>query len=193
MALSRSSEQDDIAPAVLGENMTADEYLAMPATQQHNLIEGTLYESPTPGLRHDEVLAAVASALGAHVLEAGGKSFVAPVECRLSESTVLQPDAGYVARAHQGMAARGNIMGAPDLVVEVLSKGTRRFDSEQKLGAYARNGVREAWLVDPDNETVIVYCGDGSKWMDRQLVNFGADIPSELVSVGEAGLLALRR
>jgi Uma2 family endonuclease len=192
MGPGRSSEQDDTPPLLIGEGVSADDYMRTLATRQHNLIEGALYESPTPGSRHDEVLAAVAEALAAYVLEAGGKSFVSPVECRLNNSTVLQPDAGYVERAHENVV-HGNVLGPPDLVVEVLSKGTRHFDSETKLDAYARNGVREAWLVDPDNETVIVYCGDGSKWMDRQLVNFGADIPSEVVSVGEAGLLAMRR
>lgn len=192
MALGKSSEQDDVAPIVVREDVTADEYLAMPATEQHNLIDGVLYESSAPGVRHDEVLAALASALTGYMLEAGGEAFLAPMRCRLSASTVLQPDLGYVASAHRGIVQK-YVAGAPDLVVDVLSKGTRRFDSELKLAAYARNGVREAWLVDPDNETLIVYCGNGAKWMDRQLVNFGADIPSEVVSVHEAGLLALRR
>lgn len=192
MALGRSSEQDDTAPIVVREGVTADEYLAMPPSQQHNLIDGVLYESGEPGVRHDEVLAAIVSALASYVLEAGGKAFMTPMQCRLGTSTVLQPDLGYVVPGHEGMV-REQVFGAPDLVVEVASKGTRRFDNELKLAAYARNGVREAWLVDPDNETVIVYCGNGTQWLDRQLVNFGADIPSEVVSVDQAGLLALRR
>jgi Uma2 family endonuclease len=192
VAVNRSSDQDDAAPILVRHKMTATEYFALPDPHGYNLIDGALYRCGEPGIRHDEVLAAVAAALAGFVQEAGGRSFVAPMACVLGDGTVLQPDAAYVSPGREALAQE-RMMGAPDLVIEVLSKATRRFDSEEKLAAYARNGVREAWLVDPDNETVVVYCGDGSRWMDRQLVNFGADIPSEVVSVDEAGLLALRR
>ena len=47
-------------------------------------------------------------------------------------------------------------------VIEVLSRGTRRFDRTKKLEIYARNGVREAWFVDPGFETVIAFTGEGN-------------------------------
>ena len=74
-------------------------------------------------------------------------------------------------------------------VIEVLSRGTRRFDRTKKLEIYARNGVREAWFVDPESETVIVFTGEGKRWTREQSVPFGDPIPSSLgrSTTAEAG------
>ena len=65
-------------------------------------------------------------------------------------------------------------------VIEVLSRGTRRFDRTKKLEIYARNGVRQAWFVDPESETVIVFTGEGERWTREQSVPFGDPIPPSL-------------
>ena len=65
-------------------------------------------------------------------------------------------------------------------VIEVLSRGTRRFDRTKKLEIYPRNGGREAWFVDPESETVIVFTGEGKRWAREQSVPFGDPIPSSL-------------
>ena len=58
------------------------------------------------------------------------------MDCRLGDGNVLQPDAFCVAPENLGII-HDHILGSPDLVVEVLSRGTRRFDRTQKLETYA--------------------------------------------------------
>lgn len=180
--------QSDGEPVLVGEKVTADEYFAMPETViPHNLIDGRLYMSPSPFWNHQELVGSLYVAFRDYARSAGGAAILSPMDCRLSDRTVLQPDVGYIVPERAGII-QDHVMGAPDVVVEVLSPGTRRFDRQKKLDAYERNGVREAWLVDPDAQSVTVFSGDGSRWTEEQTVPFGAPIPSAVMAVGAAGL-----
>ena len=176
-------------PKVVRVGMTADEYFAGPETMQpHNLIDGRLYRSETPTPRHQELVGDLAVALYHYREGHGGYVILSPSDCRLDDVNVLQPDLGYVIAARRRLVDR-YMHRAPDLIIEVLSPGTRRFDRQQKLAVYARNGVREAWLVDPDAETVTVFSGNGSEWTGERSVLFGDAIPSDVVDIGSGNLV----
>lgn len=175
-------------PMVIREGMTADEYFRMPETNiQHNLIDGRLYMSPSPFWKHQQVVGDLYDAMRDAARELGGRALISPMDCRLADGSVVQPDVGFIAPENLGII-HDHIVGAPDLVIEVLSRGTRRFDRTKKLAVYARNGIREAWLVDPDSETVIVFTGDGDHWVREQSVLFGEPIPSSVVPPAAYGL-----
>lgn len=185
-ASSHSYEEGE--PIVIREAMTADEYFRMPETNiPHNLIDGVLYMSPSPFWRHQEIVLAIVQAVSGFADEVHGPCILSPMDCRLPDGSVLQPDVGFIAPENLGII-HDHIAGAPDLVIEVLSRGTRRFDRTKKLAVYARNGVREAWLVDPDSETVIVFTGDGERWTREQSVLFGDPIPSSILPPASYGL-----
>ena len=80
----------------------------------------------------------------------------APTDVVLSPESVVQPDILFVSNERRGIITEANVSGAPDLVVEILSPSTAERDRELKLTLYARYGVREYWIVDPDDETVEV-------------------------------------
>lgn len=175
-------------PALVKEGVGIADYLAMPeTTTPHNLIEGRLYMSPAPELLHQKIVGALFRALDDFARGNGGETFLSPMDCHLPDGSVLQPDVGYVAPGREEILQRW-VMGPPDIAVEVLSPGTRRFDRVRKLRAYEKNGVREAWLVDPDSQTVIVFTGEANAWRREQSVLFGDPIPSELAPLGSAGL-----
>ncbi len=180
-------EQED-EPVLVREGVTTEEYLAMPETvQPYNLIEGRLYMSPTPIMRHQDIVLQLAVKMHAFEATAGGKAIVSPMDCHFPDGSVLQPDVAYISPERLSIIDRW-VMGAPDLVIEVLSPGTRRFDRNRKLAVYERNGVPEAWLVDPSSFTGIVFSGENNAWVRERSVLFGDDIPSDLVNVGSAGL-----
>ena len=181
------AERED-EPVVVREGMTVDDYLAMPETTlPHNLIEGRLYMSPAPVMKHQRVAFEIARALDDFATETGGLASIAPMDCHLPGGAVLQPDVGYLSPERVHLVDRW-VMGAPDLVVEVLSPGTRTFDQSQKMTAYGKSGVREAWLVDPDALTVIVFTSENGRWVREKSLLFGEEIPSAVVTVGTAGL-----
>ena len=82
---------------------------------------------------------------------------LAPMDVVLSEVNVVQPDILFVSNERRGIITEPNISGAPDLVVEVLSPSTADRDRGLKLELYTRFGVREYWIIDPDERTVQVF------------------------------------
>ena len=75
---------------------------------------------------------------------------------------ILQPDILFVRRNRAGVIGELNLKGAPDLAVEILSPCSRGKDLEIKRKIYARFGVQEYWVVDPDAETIEVLTWDES-------------------------------
>ncbi|MEL6524197.1 MAG: Uma2 family endonuclease, partial [Chloroflexota bacterium] len=87
----------------------------------------------------------------------GGKAFTSPIELYLDEHNVYEPDALYLVPDSNCTVNDKRLVGAPELVVEVLSPSTAKYDRHQKFNAYEQHAVREYWIVDPANETVEVY------------------------------------
>ena len=73
--------------------------------------------------------------------------------------TMVEPDLSVVCDSNK--LDKHGCKGAPDLVIEILSPSTRRHDRLIKIGLYQRAGVREYWIVDPENKAVQVFLQDG--------------------------------
>lgn len=175
-------------PVTAARTVSASEYFAMPETnERYELLDGRLIMAPAPGLEHQDILIAIIWALSDYADAHGGRALLSPTDVELSEMTVVQPDAGYIVPERAGIA-RQHVTGPPDLVIEVLSPGSRRFHTGEKLRIYAFYGVREAWIVDPRSKTVIVREAADGRWVRMREVRFGEAIPSGIVEVGDSGL-----
>ena len=124
--------------------------------------------SVSPTLRHQAVLTFLASLLDRHArADALGSVFVGPVDIALSpadtsRSMVVQPDLVFVTHAQRALLTPTGIDGAPDLVVEVVARETEDRDHVKRRDLYARGGVEEYWIVDPDAESIDVLRRHGS-------------------------------
>jgi Uma2 family endonuclease len=117
-----------------------------------------LYLSPTPNLFHKNIVLNVAFMLRAYVEKNPvGKVVVSPSDVELSDLNVYVPDVYFVSNARKHIITKQGVSGAPDLVVEVLSPGTSKYDRGVKRQIYARTGVQELWLVDPAAREVSVF------------------------------------
>jgi Uma2 family endonuclease len=85
-----------------------------------------------------------------------GDILEAPFDVVLSQENVVQPDILFVRKERTGVIGELNLRGVPDLIIEILSEGSRRKDLEVKRKIYARFGVQEFWVVDPETSTVEV-------------------------------------
>lgn len=137
---------------------TEVEYFALPDTNRYvELSEGRLIMPPHPTLRHQEALKRLFLRVQAFVAENDlGVVEIAPLPVRLWPGKIREPDLFFVAKEHADRMGE-RICGVPDLAVEVLSPGTREVDRGEKYFEYARAGVREYWLVDPDERRIEVY------------------------------------
>ena len=156
---------------------------------RYELIDGALFVTPAPDLRHQLVVARLVVLLyGAR--QSDQDVFPAPLDVRLSRSTVLQPDV-LVARREDLTSAR--LETAPLLVVEVLSSSTRGIDLGTKRLALEAAGVPAYWVVDPDVPSLTVLELDAGRYVERATVTgeepFHATVPFP-VTVVPARLLA---
>jgi Uma2 family endonuclease len=135
------------------------DYQEMPEGPPYfQVIEGDLVMSPSPNTTHQTIIGRIYLAI-ANFLEKNplGEVFVSPLDVFLGDTNVYQPDVLFVSNRRRSIIAEKGIEGAPDLVVEALSPATAHFDRGSKRKVYARYGVREFWLVDPDTRTIQVY------------------------------------
>ena len=142
-------------PAV---KFTYEDYRHTPEDQRFELLDGELIVVPVPNLGHQRIGTRLGALLHAFVQRGGlGEVFHAPCDVVLSKTDVVQPDLLFVSveRAHL-LLGGDNVLGAPDLVVEILSPATAGRDRTLKRALYARQGVKEYWLVDPEARTVTV-------------------------------------
>jgi Uma2 family endonuclease len=129
------------------------DYLALPDEPRCELLWGHLVVTPAPIALHQRVVIALLKRLDEFALAQGHLCLVAPMDVTLFDHTVLQPDLLIVARERREIAPKW-VDGAPDLVVEVLSPSTSRRDRMVKLALYAKAGVPEYWIVDPEERTI---------------------------------------
>ncbi len=124
----------------------------------YQLIEGDLYMSPTPNFFHQSIVMNIAFILRRYLEKNPiGKVVISPSDVELSDLNVYVPDVYYVSNERKHIFTKQGAAGAPDLVVEVLSPGTAKYDKGVKRQVYARTGVKELWLVAPEANEVSVY------------------------------------
>lgn len=139
--------------------LTYEDYLLMPDNgHRYEIIEGELFVSPSPSLRHQiaarNLLILLATYVRAHGL---GTVLSAPFTVRITPDEPVEPDLFFVRQEREYLLDEGAMNGAPDLVVEIVSPSGRQYDRVTKFNRYAQVGVAEYWIVDPIAEAVEQY------------------------------------
>jgi len=154
------SGSDDVKSAHPAVKLTYDDYVHFPEDgKRHELIDGEHVVTPTPVRRHQAISMNLSVMIGAHLrAQPVGRVFAAPFDVILSDFDVVEPDLIYLSNSRLAEIETSPwIRGAPDLVVEIGSPGTRKRDLTTKRRLYERFGVGEYWIVDPELDTIQVY------------------------------------
>lgn len=130
--------------------------------QKHTeLIEGVPVMMAPPTRVHQEISGALFAQLHNYLEEKPCKVYAAPFAVRLFEGagedpadvdTMVEPDLSVV--CDNGKLDDRGCVGAPDMVIEILSPSTQRHDRLTKYNLYQRAGVREYWIVDPESKSI---------------------------------------
>lgn len=134
-------------------------FRSLPEGTLAEVINNQIYMSPSPVYNHQEVLLSIASQLRAHCATLGGRVVIAPFDVYLDEtSNAVQPDIVVILSDNRGILNNsGHFHGVPDLVVEILSPHNRDHDLVRKKGLYEKFGIKEYWIVDPEDKSTFVY------------------------------------
>jgi Uma2 family endonuclease len=139
--------------------ITAKDYFALPEGPPYfQLIDGELYMSPFPNRCHQDVARNIGVPLTSHVEAANlGTVYFVPRDIVFTEEHIFQPDLYFVCSARSEILDGHGAMGAPDLIVEVLSPGTATLELGRKREIFAQAGVTEFWAVSPKSKMVEVF------------------------------------
>jgi Uma2 family endonuclease len=130
-------------------------------------LNGDIVMTPARSPHHQIIVTNLLLLLGQYAMQNGlGLVLPAPLDVVLSkEAQIAQPDLIFIAKARAPkLVTRAAITGAPDLVLEIISPSTARADRKIKPPLYAKHGVAEFWLVDPEDQSVEVFVLDGDTY-----------------------------
>jgi Uma2 family endonuclease len=139
--------------------MTYEEFMALPEEKDKRveLIEGELVVNPAPLYWHQMVAGNIYHAFRLYLTQHPvGKTIMAPADVVLSKENIVQPDVMVFLGENLAITEWKNAQRAPEIAVEVLSENNRRHDLVTKRRLYARHGVREMWIVDPEEYSVMI-------------------------------------
>ena len=139
--------------------LTYDDLLRLPDDGlRHEIIDGEHYVTAAPNRRHQELVGRLYLAIGNYLASrpGTGRLFLAPFDVVLSFYDVVEPDLLFIAASQSDILTEKNVQGPPALVIEVMSKSTRKRDAQIKRRLFERTGVKEYWLVDPELDSVQV-------------------------------------
>ena len=132
-----------------------------PEEERWELIDGEAYLMSSPTVKHQDLVLDYGIALRAAIKGKPCKALIAPLDILFPAApgqdedevdTVLQPDLIVVCDGSK--VRERHVRGAPDLVIEILSRTTTKRDLRDKFAVYEKHGVREYWIVDPAGEWI---------------------------------------
>ena len=142
---------------------TYTDYASWDDDKRWELIDGVPYAMSAPTLDHQRVSGELFFQIKSFLRGRPCEVFASPLDVRLNadsaDDTVVQPDIVLICDSTK-IGDGKSCQGAPDLVIEILSPSTARFDRLLKLNRYRDAGVREYWIVDPDTKLVETYIFD---------------------------------
>ena len=172
---------------VLSKKMTYEAFrnMEIPAgdTSIYELINGNIMRRSSPQSRHQIVQSNLIRHLGNFVSEKQlGRILGAPMDVVFSDEDSVQPDVFFVKKEREKIIEwDGPVWGSPDLIVEIISKGTGKHDRVDKYGVYEKYGVSEYWLVDPANQAVEVYLLVENKYVLQQFQETEGAVKSHIL------------
>ncbi len=138
---------------------TLEDYYALPEDRRVELIDGVFYDMTAPSFNHQDLIGEIFRQAANYIIENNGpgRAMVSPLDVQLDrdDRTMVEPD--FLIICDESKIIDRCIYGAPDFVLEVISRSTKKKDYTIKLAKYQNAGVREYWIVDLDQRMVVIY------------------------------------
>lgn len=132
-------------------------FMMLPEGTRAELINDTIYMSPTPNFQHQEISTEILNQIRNYAKGRGLGTCLPTIDVFFDRKNVFEPDILFIAKENMGIVRDNKIKGSPDLIVEILSPGNRKHDTEKKKAAYEKFGVKEYFVVDPETKETITW------------------------------------
>ena len=148
-----------MTPTISTERWTYQDMVKkLPAESRYELRNHNLIEMASPKPKHQDIVANIYDCLKPFIkANELGKIFLAPLDVVFQKGDSCQPDLIFVSTANKNIIKESYLLGVPDLLVEVVSKGSVARDYVEKKNDYEKFGVKEYWIIDSMNESIWVY------------------------------------
>lgn len=138
---------------------TVEDYHSTPENERIELIDGQFYAMSAPSRLHQKILMELSTLINSYIKSKSGNCEVYPapfaVQLEKDKDTIVEPDVSIICDTDK-LTERG-CLGAPDWIIEIVSPSSVKHDYITKLNLYNNAGVREYWIVDTDNNKIVVY------------------------------------
>jgi Uma2 family endonuclease len=170
--------------------LTIEDYELFPSDgRRHEIIGGAHHMTPAPGTRHQNILRLLGMLLNEYLRSTKrGILYFSPVDVVLSPHDIVQPDIVVILSERKGIITEKNIAGAPDLVIEILSKHSFKEDRMMKRKLYEKFGVKEYWIIDPFSDSVTIYASEKGRFKKGAELEIDDILNSSLLPGLEIGL-----
>ncbi|MEX2592435.1 MAG: Uma2 family endonuclease [Anditalea sp.] len=164
------------------------DYLTWQLDEMVEIIKGRLFKTTAaPSRIHQKVALKLGSSL-LHFLKGKlGEVYIAPFDVRLPKAstnnedihTVVQPDICVICDKHK--LDEAGCIGAPDLIVEILSPGNNKKELQNKYDVYQESGVKEYWIIHPSEQTLLIYSLQDGSFVPSRLFTSGDKVVSHVI------------
>ena len=159
MEYARMEREEQFMAITGGKGYTTADIEALPEGERAELIDGELFRMDAPMRIHQDILLELAIEIKTYIRKSKGtcKIYVAPFGVRIKKDNrnYVEPDISVI--CDRDKLNEKGCLGAPDWIIEIVSPSSVKMDYERKPTLYREAGVREYWIVDPDQEMVTVY------------------------------------
>jgi Uma2 family endonuclease len=176
-------------PDVSYNNYTYADYLTWSMDKMVELIKGRIYKmSPAPKKNHQSVSWRISGVLYNYLNNKTCKAFTAPFDVRLpikstkneDITTVVQPDISIICDLTK--LDEAGCIGAPDIIVEILSKGNNKKELQNKYEVYEEFGVKEYWIINLEEQNLMVYTLEDGNYKPSKLFTTGDEITTNILT-----------
>jgi len=159
------------------------DYLNLPDDgKRYEVINGELIMVAAPNTIHQNIIIKIIYEIEGYLRKQKmGKIFCAPTDIKFNDTNVVQPDILFISQDRLNIITENNIVGAPDLIMEILSPGTAYYDLLEKKELYEQCGVKEYWIVDPKKQRVDIYINVGQQFDLNQRVELEGVLKSSVM------------
>ncbi len=168
-------------------NYSYADYLKWTMDEMVEIIKGRVYKLSAPKRVHQTISIRISSKIFNLLEGQKCKVYSAPFDVRLPVKsrknedifTVVQPDICVICDPTKLDDA--GCIGAPDLIIEILSKGNNKKELQNKYEVYEESGVKEYWVIEPESQTMLVYTLVNGKYQPSKLLTLGDEIVTPIL------------